>query len=96
MINDYGIAVSDVSKIYLAGGFGYQLKEETAIAIGMLPEEWRGKVLPIGNASLKGAIRYGCDADAREKTIAIAAQIEEQNLAVHPQFETEYVRQINF
>lgn len=96
LINDYGIAVSDVSKIYLAGGFGYQLKEETAIAIGMLPEEWRGKVLPIGNASLKGAIRYGYDADAKEKTIAIAAQIEEQNLAVHPQFETEYVRQINF
>lgn len=96
LTGDYGITVSDVRKIYLAGGFGYQLKEETAIAIGMLPEEWRGKVIPLGNTSLKGAIRYGCEADAESRITAILGKIEEQNLAAHPKFESEYVKQINF
>ena len=37
----YGIKKEEVSKVYLAGGFGYKLNTDKAIAIGMIPEEWR-------------------------------------------------------
>ncbi|MGN0352241.1 MAG: ASKHA domain-containing protein [Roseburia sp.] len=96
LTEDYGITEDEVKTVYLAGGFGYQLNEETAIAIGMIPAEWRGRIRLLGNSSLKGAIRYGSSVDSQQKVEAIQKKITEQNLANHPKFEELYVKNINF
>ena len=58
----YGVAKEQVSKVYLAGGFGYRLDAEKAMAIGMLPEEFAGKIEAVGNSSLAGAGKFLWDA----------------------------------
>lgn len=96
LTQDYGITEDAVETVYLAGGFGYQLDEDTAIAIGMIPAEWKGRIRLLGNSSLKGAIRYGSSADGQQKVEAIQKKITEQNLANHPKFQELYVKNINF
>ncbi len=58
LLKEYGITPEHVDKIYLAGGMGYYLDPEDALAIGLLPEEFRGRIVAVGNTSLQGAIRY--------------------------------------
>ncbi len=48
----------EISKVYLAGGFGYYLNIEKAAAIGLLPKEFLSKTVSAGNTSLKGALLY--------------------------------------
>ena len=59
LMEEYGCTATEISKVYLAGGFGVHLLEEDAIVTGILPEEFRGKTQSIGNGALKGSIQYG-------------------------------------
>jgi len=54
----YGVSKEQVSRVYLAGGFGYRLDVEKAMAIGMLPEEFAGRILAVGNSALAGTVRF--------------------------------------
>ena len=73
----YGIEKEEVSKVYLAGGFGYKLDTSKAIAIGMLPEEFKDRIEAVGNSSLAGAVKYLSDSD-REKEIQRLVEISEE------------------
>ncbi len=59
------ITVSDIDTIYLAGGFGFYLNPENAIAIGLLPDCFRGHIKVCGNTSLSGAKEMLYHTDAR-------------------------------
>ena len=61
LMKEYACAVGEISKVYLAGGFGAHLLEEDAIVTGILPKEFEGKTESIGNGALKGCIRYGME-----------------------------------
>jgi uncharacterized 2Fe-2S/4Fe-4S cluster protein (DUF4445 family) len=56
MLTEAGLTFRDVSKVYVAGGFGRFLDMDAAIAIGLLPDLPRDRFLFLGNASLKGAL----------------------------------------
>ena len=58
LILRYGIKKEDVAKVYVAGGFGFKLNIEKAIAIGMFPAEFAGRIEAVGNSSLAGAVKY--------------------------------------
>ena len=55
LIHRAGLTVSDISRVYLAGGFGSYMDEQNAITIGLLPEEARSIIKNIGNAAGAGA-----------------------------------------
>lgn len=87
----YGIEKKDVAKVYIAGGFGYKLNTEKAIAIGMLPEEFRGRIEAVGNSSLAGAAKYLNDPEG-EKTVRGLVEIsEEVNLSSDKDFNEFYM-----
>lgn len=50
-----------LTHVYLAGGFGYYLDVNAAIAVGLLPEHMRHIVTAAGNTSLAGAYEMGRD-----------------------------------
>ncbi len=50
-----GINIYDVSKVYLAGGFGTLINPQSAVNIGLLPSELKDKIESIGNAAGSGA-----------------------------------------
>lgn len=89
-----------IERVFLAGGFGYYLDVEAAFRISLLPGSMRGRVTAVGNASLAGAYRIGCDLlsgkTGGEKLEKQLSFIERINLAEQDAFEGLYVRYMNF
>lgn len=52
-----GIGFSDLSRVYVAGGFGRHLSIENAVIIGLLPDIPVDRFTYLGNASLEGSTR---------------------------------------
>lgn len=92
----YGAVREDVAHIYLAGGFGVSLDVPSAITIGLLPEEFSGKIEPVGNSSLKGAVRFLTEAPAADRAERIKRAAEEIGLSADPDFNQIYIEQIMF
>ena len=92
----YGIKKEEVSKVYLAGGFGYKLNTDKAIAIGMIPEEWADRIVAVGNSSLSGACKYLKDENG-DKTIEKLVSISEEiNLSADKEFNEFYMNEMFF
>ena len=92
----YGIKKEEVSKVYLAGGFGYKLNTDKAIAIGMIPEEWQDRIVAVGYSSLSGACKYLKDENG-DKTIEKLVSIsEEVNLSADKEFNEFYMNEMFF
>lgn len=107
LLQEAGVAVRDVERVYLAGGMGYALDAADAVTIGLLSESLMEKCEPVGNSSLGGCCRCLREQRAQESTlesipeqilkswnmITGAARIE---LANHPDFQEKYVQYLSF
>lgn len=86
----------EISRVCLAGGFGYYLNVDAAAAIGLLPEKLKPCTKAVGNTSLAGAFQMGRDlwtGKLLEETLAGMMQgIESINLAAQEDFEKLYIR----
>lgn len=56
LLKQAGMRFEQLDALFLAGGFGNYINTESAIKIGLLPSEMRGKIIPLGNTSGTGAI----------------------------------------
>lgn len=59
LAREYGVQLSEIRKVYIAGGLGFYLDLDAAVEIGLFPKEFAGKMEAVGNTSLEGAYRYG-------------------------------------
>ncbi|MBF0527886.1 MAG: DUF4445 domain-containing protein [Deltaproteobacteria bacterium] len=59
LLESVGLAMTDLERVIIAGGFGKYINLEKSITIGLLPEVDLNKVTFIGNGSLIGA-RLAC------------------------------------
>lgn len=50
-----GITAGQIGTLYIAGGFGSHVSVQNAAAIGLMPQELKGRSVVLGNASLTGA-----------------------------------------
>ena len=96
LILRYGAPREAISRIYLAGGFGFKLDTEKAIAIGMLPEDFRGRIEAVGNSALAGALQYLKDEDAKERMKKIISVSEEIGLSMDEDFNELYMNSMMF
>ena len=85
--------LTEVDKIYLAGGFGFYLQLEDVYRIGMFPDCFKGKVVTVGNASLQAAASLCMTADQYDK---YTNHIETIDLSLDENFLTEYMNYIEF
>ena len=92
----YGITKEQVSNVYIAGGFGYKLDCNKAIAIGMILEEFKGKIKAIGNSSLSGAVKYLLSEDGYERVNHIKKISQEINLSKDKDFNELYMECMYF
>lgn len=90
LIAEYGIDYENISRIYIAGGFGYKLNIAKAIGIGLLPQNFSGEIIAIGNSSLKGAVKYLME-DKKERMQEIVSRATEVNLSGSKDFQRFYV-----
>ena len=96
LVKEYGIAIEDISQVYLAGGFGYFLEEDAAIRIGLLPKALQGKVQAVGNSVLAGCYTYHFDRKAEEKITRIKELTRVINLAEVEGFAETFINHMNF
>lgn len=89
----YGISKEQVSRVYLAGGFGFKLDCQKAIEIGMIPAEFSGKVEAVGNSSLGGAIKclLSENEDGWQRMERIGSDSVEINLSADKDFNQFYM-----
>ncbi|MDF2944451.1 MAG: hypothetical protein K0S01_3309 [Herbinix sp.] len=96
LIKNYGITQEEINKVYLAGGFGFKLNIDKAIHIGLLPEEFRDKVIVIGNSSLAGVIEFLTVSDSKEKMERIISISDEIHLSNDDDFYDLYLKYMSF
>lgn len=87
----YGVTCDQIKQVYLAGGFGLKINQDKAIAIGMLPEEFKGRIHAVGNSSLGGAIRYLSSEEAGKTAEKIIAASTEISLSADKDFNEFYM-----
>ncbi|MDR2376420.1 MAG: ASKHA domain-containing protein [Treponema sp.] len=52
-----GLNLADIGTVYIAGGLGFFINKENAVATGLLPREFLDRIAVCGNLSLRGALR---------------------------------------
>lgn len=96
LVREYGISLSEISEVYLAGGFGYFLEEKAAMKLGLLPKELQGKVRAVGNTALAGCYRYHFEETGEKEVAKIKAITRVINLAEAEGFSEEFIARLNF
>lgn len=92
----YGVSKEQISKVYLAGGFGYRLDVDKAMAIGMLPEEFAGRIHAVGNSALAGAAKFLCDGQGEAAMHRLVAVSNEIGLSMDKDFNDFYMEHMMF
>ncbi len=96
LIKKYGIKVSDVSNIYLAGGFGNYINVSSAIKIGLLPAVAEDKIIASGNTAGAGASMCLLSNSYIELAGKIKKRVEYIELTTDPGFTNEYIDNMIF
>ena len=92
----FGAEPEEVKKVFLAGGFGYRLDAEKAMEIGLLPEAFARKIIPVGNSALQGARMVLLRPDRLSSLTALTGIAEEISLADDPYFQNRFIESMGF
>jgi len=94
LLDTAGIRAGEISRVYLAGGFGMHLNVCNAIAIGLLPGFKPEQVRVVGNTSLAGALLALIDRSmlAEMETLRETVRVIELNLS--DGFEDRYIEHL--
>ncbi|MCX5686972.1 MAG: ASKHA domain-containing protein [Candidatus Omnitrophica bacterium] len=96
LTNKVGKNISEVRKMYIAGGFGNYLNIENAIYIGLLPDTDRNVYQFVGNSSLAGARMSLFSHEAFKRAFEIHKKITYLDLSTEPNYMDEYVAALFF
>ncbi len=96
LILRYGIDISDISKVYLAGGFGYHIDLDKAIKTGLLDEALRDRIIAVGNSSLAGAVLALSDENEKKQLEKICDISQEISLSDDRNFQEFYMDYMMF
>ena len=91
LIEEVGMRMQDIDRIYLAGGFGSYVDLEKAMVIGLLPEIDPNRVRFIGNGSLMGAKMSCLTNRIRKDVVAVTRRMTNFELSETSSFMDKYV-----
>ncbi len=90
IMDQIGISFDEISKIYIAGGFGRYLNLKDAKTIGLIPDLPLDKFRYIGNSSLIGSYMILISQEYREKQIQLANRMTYMDLSTDPNYMDQY------
>lgn len=96
LLTECGIKAEQLKSVIIAGGFGYHLKEESLLTVGLIPKFPEAKLSYVGNSCLEGARRSLLDKELLDKASAIARKAKIIELANMERFEARFVREMHF
>lgn len=96
LAKEFGISLSDIGQVLLAGAFGSHIRPESACRMGLLPPELTGRITAVGNAALTGAKILAKDVLLLETSEKLAQKIEFLELATLPDFPRTFAGSMTF
>lgn len=91
LVKQSGISFSDIKNVYLAGGFGTYINIDSALKIGLIPSELRGRIQAVGNAAGQGAIEGLLSLDCLSEANIISKKIKYIELSSSKDFNDFYI-----
>lgn len=86
----------DIDALYLAGGFGNYMDADSAMRIGLLPPQLKGKIIPVGNSAGTGARLLLTSTFFQREIDAVLARSQYIELSMRQDFNDAYVNQMMF
>ena len=96
LLRNYGISCEELERVYVAGGFGYNLDINKAADIGLIPRAALGKSVAAGNTALAGAVLASIDPKAKSRLEQIISASEEIHLSDDREFNDLFIEHISF
>jgi len=91
-----GYKAGDVENVLIAGSFGFHLKPESLVGIGLLPAEFSGKIEFLGNTSKTGGQSFLVNCRHRESMEQIVKDIKVIELSECDNFQKVFTRSLGF
>jgi uncharacterized 2Fe-2S/4Fe-4S cluster protein (DUF4445 family) len=91
LLEEVGLKIKDIDRIYLAGGFGSYVDLEKAMVIGLLPEIDPDRIRFVGNGSLLGAKMSCLTNRIRKDVVEVTKRMTNFELSETPSFMDNYV-----
>jgi uncharacterized 2Fe-2S/4Fe-4S cluster protein (DUF4445 family) len=85
-VESYGLALSEITRLDLAGGFARYLDTTAARRIGLIPDLPDHRLRQVGNAALEGAAIALRSLPRRRALEAAVGRVEHVRLETHPRF----------
>ena len=96
LLYEMGVSLENIETVYIAGGLGKYMNENSAIRIGLLPKEFVGKIKVVGNSALSGARECLLDEERLNKAKAISQAVEIFELAYSQKFQNSFIDNMYF
>jgi len=96
LINEMGITVKDIDRVYLAGALGNYVDPLSTIRIGLLPQVDVQIIKSLGNAASQGAAMVLLSKKYWYKTTQLADFIEHVELSSAPGFNDNFIDHMSF
>lgn len=96
LLQEEGLDPKHLDRVYIAGSFGYHLREQSLITLGLLPPEAAGKVAFLGNTARSGGEMLLVDHRLRSGLKALVDQVSVVDLAGNAAFERVFMEAMGF
>ena len=96
LMSEAGITATEISRVYMAGGFGYALHDWSAGRIGLIPDGLWKKQIRAGNTSGLGARLWLHSAQFRDYVRALAGHVRYVELSDHEEFNDLFMWEMMF
>ena len=96
LLSSANVSFDRLEKLYVAGGLGFYLNLENAVAVGLFPAELSQKLSVVGNTALAGTKQCLCSKECVKDAEKIAKEAGYLDLSASPEFMDEYIENMNF
>ncbi|MDF2987471.1 MAG: ferredoxin [Eubacterium sp.] len=96
LLESIGVTAAEVDSVLIAGSFGYHLRAKSLINIGLLPQQFDGKIQFIGNTSKSGGRAFLINKGYRREMEQLVKEVEVIELANYKNFDRVFVKCLSF
>ncbi|MDR1396510.1 MAG: ASKHA domain-containing protein [Desulfarculales bacterium] len=96
LLTQAGLRADEVEQVFVAGSFGYHLRERSLLDLGLLPPQLAGRVRFAGNTAKSGARIFLLNQPSRGAAQSIAGRVHCCDLAGDPQFQEVFIAAMAF
>jgi len=91
LVEQVGLAITDIEQVILAGAFGSYIDLDSAMTVGLLPQVDADRVLYVGNGSLMGAWMSEMSNHIRQDVVEVVRKMTSFELSEMGYFQEQYI-----